>query len=277
MTQQRLIILIGISLIAATGCSRLLKPRIPERQLVLEIVASPAERNTAMQQTVKTITTRLNALGDTAEVQPQSSPADGRIVVNVWRGSEIDRLKQIITASGKLELTHVVSDRSPAPCKTYATKEEAAESMDQSGTLPANRRVLSYADRGEVASAGSQYSTITKWVVVESPAIIDGPDLRTASAVRTGNQADYQIAFSLNKAGADKFGNWTTANINRYLGVILNDEVKSIAFIKSKISDQAEISGHFTKQSAEDLALVLKSGRLTYPVRIVKESAFQQK
>jgi preprotein translocase subunit SecD len=272
MTQQRLIILIGILLIAATSCSRLLKPRTPQGQLVLEIVASPADRDAAMEQTVKTLTNRLAALGDTADVQPHNAPADGRIVVNVWRASDIDRLKRIITASGKLELTHVISDPSPAPFKTYATKEEAAESVDKSGTLPANRRVLPYADRDEIASAGSQPSPTSKWVVVESPAIIDGSDLRSVSAVPAVNQADYQIAFSLNKSGADKFGNWTAANINQYLGVVLNDEVRSIAFIKSQVTDQGEISGRFTKQSAEDLALVLKSGSLPYPVKIVGES-----
>jgi preprotein translocase subunit SecD len=46
------------------------------------------------------------------------------------------------------------------------------------------------------------------------------------------------------------------------MGVVLNDEVKSIAYIKSQISDQGEISGRFTKQSADDLALTLRSGAL---------------
>ena len=112
----------------------------------------------------------------------------------------------------------------------------------------------------------------TKWVVVESPAIIDSSDLRTASAVPRRDSDDYYIQFMLKKAGSDKFGAWTGANINEYLGVVLNDEVKSLAFIKSQISDQGVISGRFTKQSAEDLALVLKSGNLPFPVKIVNES-----
>ena len=277
MIQWRLSILIAISLMATAGCSRLMKPRVPERQLVLEIVASPAERDAAMDRTIKTLASRLSALGDPADVQPHSTPANGRIVVNVWRASDIDRLKQIIMAQGKLELTHVISDSSPAPFKTYATKQEAAESVDKSGTLPADRRVLPYTERGEITASGSEAPAQTKWVVVESPAIIDGSDLRSASAVPAGNHAEYQISFSLNKGGAEKFGAWTAANINEYLGVVLNDEVKSIAFIRSQISDQGEITGRFTKQSAEDLALVLKSGSLPYPVKIVQESAFQQK
>ena len=48
-----------------------------------------------------------------------------------------------------------------------------------------------------------------------------------------------------NLGGAEKFGAWTGANINEYMGVVLNDEVKSIAYIKSQIYDQGEISGRF--------------------------------
>jgi preprotein translocase subunit SecD len=77
----------------------------------------------------------------------------------------------------------------------------------------------------------------------------------------------------LKPAAAEKFGAWTGAHINKYLGVVLNGEVRSIAYIKSQISDHGEISGRFTKQAAEDMALILRSGALTAPVKIVEEGA----
>lgn len=40
---------------------------------------------------------------------------------------------------------------------------------------------------------------------------------------------------------------------------------------KSRIFDQGEISGRFTKQAAEDLALILRSGALPAPVKIVDQ------
>ena len=92
---------------------------------------------------------------------------------------------------------------------------------------------------------------------------MDGSELRDANAVsRTGNQDDYQISFSLKPAGAAKFGDWTSKNINNYMAVVLNGEVKSVAYIKSRIDDQGEISGRFTKATADDLALTLRSGAL---------------
>src|SRR6476660_3653788 len=112
-----------------------------------------------------------------------------------------------------------------------------------------------------------------QYVVVESPAIIDGSELRNASAVPTqgGGADDYEINFSLKKAGADKFGAWTGAHINEYMGVVLNGEVKSIAFIKSQIYDSGQITGRFSKQSAEDLALTLRSGALPAQIEYLEE------
>jgi preprotein translocase subunit SecD len=132
-----------------------------------------------------------------------------------------------------------------------------------------NRRVLPYLERSEVGAARKP----KRWVVLESPAIVDGSDLSNASAIPVPGRGanNYEIQFSLDKTGAEKFGAWTGANINEYLGVVLNDEVRSIAAIMAQIFDQGVISGGFTKQSAEDLALVLRSGALPAPIRIVRE------
>ena len=233
--------------------------------VTLEVDVPSADREAVIEQTASVIETRLDALGLSGfRVRVEGTSANARIVVNLPDVPDRERVKRMITARGRLEITHVISPPSPAPAQTYNTREEATVSLGV--TLPANRRVLPYAEQG------SDLQAPKKWVVVESPAIVDGSDLRNATAVQSGGRAeDYQIAFSLKAAGAEKFANWTGANINEYLGVVLNDEVKSIAYVKSQISDQGEISGRFTKESAEDLAQVLKSGALPAPVRIVEE------
>ncbi|MEO6391111.1 MAG: protein translocase subunit SecD, partial [Pyrinomonadaceae bacterium] len=68
-----------------------------------------------------------------------------------------------------------------------------------------------------------------------------------------------------------KFGAWTGANLNQYMGVVLNDEVKSIAYIKSQINDSGQIDGKFTKESGDDLALTLRSGALPAPIEYQEE------
>lgn len=231
----------------------------------------------ATTQAFKIIESRINAIG-VAEptLQTHGSQTSHQILLQMPGIQDPERVKSLLAGQSHLELVHVVSSPSPASAQTYATKEEAIASLNTGGTIPANRRVLPYAERTEptaAAQANPNAPKPTKWVVVESPAIIDGSELRNASAAQTrgGGSDDYEIQFSLKKAGADKFGAWTGANINEYMGVVLNDEVKSVAYIKSQIYDQGEISGRFTKQSADDLALTLRSGALPAPIEYLEE------
>ncbi len=275
--RERFSTLIAILLLISAGMACSMFRRKPPLTwgVTLEIDAPLSGRDAAMKQTIAVLESRLDALGiPSFDVRPQGDPASGRILLSLPDSVDRERLKRVITAAGKLELVHVITPPTPAPVQTYATKEAAVASLNGAGTIPSNRRVLPYTERADLGSA-----VTAKWVVIESPAIINGGDLRNALAVpgRGNGDEDYEISFSLRKEGAVKFGAWTGANINEYLGVVLNDEVKSIAFIKSQISDQGVIEGRFTKQSAEDLALILKSGSLPFPVRLVSESFIQIK
>jgi preprotein translocase subunit SecD len=228
----------------------------------------------ATDQAQRIIESRLDAVG-VAEplVQRHGSHSSHQILVQMPGIQDPERVKQLLKAESKLELVHVVSPPSPSPIQTYNSEEEAKASLG--GTVPTNRRVLPYAERNEPTTGGqtdAQNQAPKKWVVVESPAVVDGSELRSAAATQAQGGGDaYQIAFALKPSGAEKFGAWTGANINEYMGVVLNDEVKSIAYIKSQIHDQGEISGRFTKQSAEDLALTLRSGALPAPIEYLEE------
>lgn len=262
---------VGLLILSGVACS-LLRPKRPLTwHLTLQLDAPAAARADATNQTIAVIKRRLDAAGvSNFEVKPDGDPESGRILLNLPTTPDRDRLAKLITDEGKLELVSVVSPLSPAPVQTFNTKEEAIASLSSDGTIPPNRRVLPYTERAEPAQ-NNQLAT-RKWVIVEAPAIVNGSDLRDASATRSGGGGDdYDIQFSLRKAGADRFGAWTGSHIDQYLGVVLNDEVKSIAFIKSQIFDQGQITGRFTKQAADDLALVLKSGQLPARVLVVEE------
>jgi protein-export membrane protein SecD len=250
---------------AVLGGFVIFKKRALTWHLVLAVDPGTPDRAAAAKQAADVIERRLSAYG--LSNFRVSSQDDGRITVDLPGVTDPERVKRLISTGGKLELVHVITPSSPAPVQTYASKEEGVAALNNGGTVPGNRRVLPYAEPSEPGNS----PPLTKWVVVESPAIVDGTELRNASAAPSAYGDDFQIQFSLNKAGAAKFGAWTGANINEYLGVVLNDEVKSIAFIKSQIYDQGEISGRFTKQSAEDLALVLKSGALPAKTLFLEE------
>ena len=235
--------------------------------------AQAALAEQATEQAHRIILSRLEGVGVVEPlVQRHGSQSSHQILVQMPGITDPQRVKELLKADSNLELVHVVSPPSPAPAQTYATKEEAEASLGGSK----NRKVFPYSERAEPAVAGQTAADTTpkekRWVVVEWPPVVGGNELRTASAVQGSGGVDaYQISFAFKPSGAQKFGTWTGANINQYMGVVLNDEVKSIAYIKSQIFDQGEISGQFTKQSAEDLALTLRSGALPAKIEYMEE------
>lgn len=231
----------------------------------------------ATRQALQIIESRINALGVTEPtLQTHGSQNSHQILLQMPGVTDPERVKKLLAGESRLEMVHIISPPNPSPSQKYATKQEAIDSLNSGGTIPANRRVLEYVERMDLSTDGQENPNQPKpvmWVVVESPSIIDGSDLRNASGVpsRGGGADDYEIQFSLKKGGADKFGAWTGSHINEYMGVVLNEQVKSIAFIKSQIFDSGEISGNFTKESADDLALTLRSGALPAPIEYLEE------
>lgn len=229
-------------------------------------------KNQAVEQALKIIESRINAFGvKEPTLQRHGAESSGQILLQMPGVDDPERVKKLIGADSNLALMKIVSPPSPSNVQIYPTEEAAKQSLG--GTVPSNRKILVYSDRDDTtANAQNPQEKAKQYVVVEYPAVVDGSELRDASAVsRTGSDSDFQITFSFKPNGAQKFGDWTGKNINNYMAVVLNNEVKSAAYIKSQIFDSGEISGRFTKATAEDLALTLKSGALPAKIEYQEE------
>lgn len=272
--KEKLTTPIAIVLLASLtfACSVLPLKKSATWHITLEVAATVPNREEATLQAAQVFKARLDALALTnAQVEVEGTPAKGRIRISLPDVPDRERVKKLLTSPGRLEIAHVISPPSPAPVQLYDTKEAAIASLVKPRD---DRRVLPYSEGSEAAeSRPSEANEGRKWVVVEAPAVIDGSDLRGAFATEGVTGMDvYSIGFSLKPAGAERFSQWTGSHINEYLAVVYNGEVKSLAYIRSQISDQGEISGRFTKQAAEDVALILRSGSLP-EVKIVEEGA----
>jgi preprotein translocase subunit SecD len=223
----------------------------------------------AVTQAKNIIENRINTLGVTEPTLQTLGGANGNQLLLQMPGlQDPERAKRIIGAESKLDLMKVY-----APGKSFQTfpTEEAAKAS-LGGTVPANRLILPYIERDTNGQNKNDAAKPTAFVIVETPPIITGDELRDAQAIsRTGAPDDYQIMFYLKPSGGQKFGEWTGKNVGEYLAVVLNGQVKSAPVIKSQIFDQGTIEGRFTKQSAEDLALTLKSGALPATIEYQEE------
>ena len=226
---------------------------------VVEVVPT-GEAEELVEKAVRISQTRLDAVGIDGEVT-RSELDKQRIEVRIFGIHDLERLRTFLFKTYKLELKKVVSPPSPNPVQVFPNREKAEAAAAE------GQQVLSYAEYGEDAPA--------RFVILENGPIVTGEQVRNAQAFsRTGSDFDYAITFTLNAGGAEKFGDWTSKNINNYLAVVLNDQVQSVAYIKTRISDMGEISGRFTKAQAEEIAASLNSGYLPAELKIVEERPF---
>ena len=223
----------------------------------LSIQSQNRLKEQATEQALKIIEGRINAFGvKEPTLQRHGAVNSGQILLQMPGVDDPERVKKLIGDESELALMKVSGEA----FQTFNSEVEALQSLG--GSIPFNKKVYPYVERTSDGAAPDENAP-KQFVIVDYPPIIDGSELRDAAAVsRTGADSDYQITFNLKPAGAQKFGEWTGRNIGKNLAIVLNGEVKSAPVIRGQIFDSGQIEGSFTKQTAEDLALTLKSGAL---------------
>ena len=100
--------------------------------------------------------------------------------------------------------------------------------------------------------------------------VITGAGLETASVTRSQAGA-YEISFILKSDSTNVFAEYTTANRGKFLAIVLDKQVVSAPTINDPITDgQGVITGQFTQEEAQTLAVQLRSGALPIPIKVVE-------
>ena len=122
----------------------------------------------------------------------------------------------------------------------------------------------------EALAAESKAGKQVKQEDVIYPTIMSGADLESANVTRNSNTGEYVISFTLNEKGTQIFGDHTTKSTGAYLAIVLDGAVISSPTIREPItSGTGQISGQFTADSANQLALQLRYGALPVPLKVV--------
>ena len=107
--------------------------------------------------------------------------------------------------------------------------------------------------------------------VGKGPAL-DGKYISSANVAYNNMTGAPEVSMSMNSKGAIEWENITGENVGRQIAIVMDGQVYSYPNVQNKISGgNSSISGHFTQTDADDLANVLKSGKLSTPARIVQE------
>src|SRR5271169_2018308 len=196
----------------------------------------------AVDQSIQIIERRVNEIG-LVEPTIQREGID-RILVQVPGLQDPSRLKEILGQTAKLDF-RMVDQSMPA--------EQAAQSRP-----PADSEVLD----GE---GGTKY-------LIEKRVLVSGADLTDAQPGFDQRTSEPIVSFRFNSSGARKFAEATQTNVGKPFAIVLDNKVISAPVIREPIlGGSGQISGNFTVQSANDLAILLRAGALPAPLTIIEE------
>jgi len=100
--------------------------------------------------------------------------------------------------------------------------------------------------------------------------VMTGAALEDARAIQS-TVGKYEISFVLKPEATDLFAQYTSTHINQTLAIVLDKRVISTPVIQSAITDgRGVITGNFTADSANTLAIQLRSGSLPIPIKVVE-------
>ena len=214
-------------------------------RLSLSQDAMNAEAGRAVDQSIEILRRRIDELGTREPTIVRQGV--NRIVVQAPGESDPSRLRAVIGKTAKLTF-QMVDDS--------VTLEEAV-----AGRIPPGSELLPSEDG---------YSTV---LLVKKRALVTGEMLTDAQQVFDQQSGQPAVSFRFNGQGARRFADATAPNIGKRFAIILDGKVISAPTIQSAITGgSGQITGNFTPQSANDLAILLRAGALPAPLKVEQQS-----
>jgi preprotein translocase subunit SecD len=215
----------------------------PEYRIAFNEAGLLTLRTQTIDQSMEIIRRRIDPDG-TKEPVIQRQGTD-RILVQLPGVDDPEEIKRLLGRTAKLTFQLV------DPSMT------AQEALDRGRTPPGS--VLLPGDGDDAA-----------FYVVEKRVMVSGELLETAQASFDQNNRP-SVSFTLNATGAKRFGRVTGANIGRPFAIILDGKVVSAPTIQSQIFGSGQITGTFTVDETNELALILRAGALPAPLIVMEE------
>jgi preprotein translocase subunit SecD len=213
-------------------------------QLALSEQAMTAESAKAVEQSIEKIRRRVDALG--TKEPSITSQGVNRIVVEAPGESDPERLKDVIGKTAKL---------------TFQMVDDQVSAEDQAaGRIPPDDQLI----QSDSAQEGP--------VVVKRRALVSGDMLTDASQGFDQQSGEADVNFRFNGIGSKRFGDATAQNIGKRFAIILDGKNLEAPVIRSAIEGgSGQITGNFTPQSANDLAVLLRGGALPAKLNVIEQ------
>lgn len=197
-----------------------------------------------VQQAIETIRDRVDTLGVSEPVIQEYGLGENQILVELPGVEDLDRVKNIIQSTARLEIHPVVGG-------PYQDEQSALSSVG--GALPPDDQLSHF--------SGMQGSDADSIYVLQRVPVVAGSDFRSADPTTSDNGLP-AVRFTLTNEAGDRFYDYTSANVGHAMAVVLGGRVREVANIKSAIRDTGLIEGSFSPDEVEVLSKMLRTGAL---------------
>ena len=205
----------------------------------------------AVSQSIEVIRRRVDELGTTEPII-QRQGVD-RIIVQVPGFNDPERLKAVIGTTAKLTFREVAEDRPDV-------NVNVRDLLEQGARPPLNTEILYTNDDPPQP------------ILVDSRTKISGDSLVDAQPGFDGQTGEPIVSFRFDQKAARIFGTYTAQNIGRRFAIVLDEEIITAPVIRGAIpGGTGQISGNFTPDSANDLAVLMRAGALPAEITFVEE------
>src|SRR3989475_6636640 len=239
-----------------------------DRTLVLALKPDEAERikKAAISQALETVRNRVDEFGVAEPLIQQQGLR--QIVVQLPGVKDPGRAKALIKNTALLEFKMLDEDSPLAkdlPTRVPAGKEEEIlKSFGQK--VPPEDEILF--ERAVDKESGRVTKTP---YLVKKRAVLTG-DVLTDARVSIGEFQNAYVSINFDNTGAKLFERITAENVKKRMAIILDNTIYSAPVIQERIGGgHAQITGSFTTEEANDLAIVLRAGALPAPVKIIQD------
>jgi len=265
--RPELIVIKGVPPESSSELRRIVGEKLPDYELAsgaenswtLTMKPSVANdtRKKAVQQAIETIRNRIDQLGVSEPVIQEHGLGDYQILVQLPGVDDPARVKEIMQSTAMLEIRQAVNGPYP---------NEQAAMQANGGVLPPDTVLM----KGNALHPQSGEENTEEYWLISRVSAVSGNDLRTADAGHDENGRP-DINFSLTGDGGRRFANFTGSHVGDKLAIVLDNRVQSVATIQEQIHDQGRITGSFTPEQTQNLALTLRSGALPAGIKYLQE------
>lgn len=239
---------------------------VKDQTLALDLRSGEAERiqKAAVSQALETIRNRIDQFGVTEPlIQMQG---ERQILIQLPGEKDPQRALNVIGKTALLEFKLLDEENSVGaqlPEQVLPGQEEALLAEWQGKVPPGDQILFERVSAEEGPVSKRPY-------LVKERAVMTGESLQDA-LVTIGEFNEPQVSITFDGAGAVQFERITSENVRKRLAIVLDDSVYSAPVIQERIGGgRAQISGAFTMDEANDLAIVLRAGALPAPVHVIQ-------